>query len=197
MPAMPSITIIKEFTYRGAREEWSNTYNFSGPVPADNQAWLELGNAIWTAEKPSLIPDVKVVQYYGYVGGTVASVAQIDRRLEPEAARSGTAAVAAGDKLAGDQAVMLRALVGNSVKGKKVYIRKYFHGCPGGAGDADLVVGTVTNTLNTLGDKLLDGTLPGGRKWCSPSGRVAIQPSVSPFVTTRTLKRRGRRPLAP
>jgi hypothetical protein len=195
MPAMPSITIVKEFTYRGKQEEWSNTYSFSGPVPADNPAWLALGNAIWDQEKRVLDQTVKVVQYYGYTAGAVASVAQLDRRLEPTTGRTGLLVPGVGDKMAGDQAMTIRALVGNSVKGKKVYIRKFYHGSQESATDPDKLATAVLTTANDVALQLTNGTLPDGRKWCSPSGAVATQPAAQVFLTTRTLKRRGKRPL--
>jgi hypothetical protein len=194
MSATPSITIVKEFKYRGRDEEWSNSYHFSGATPGDNPSWKELGDAIWAKEKACLRGDVKVVQYYGYQAGTVASVAQIDRRGEPVNLRGGALSGVGGQLMSGDQAAMCRALVGNSVKGKKVYVRKFFHGGFISDADADKVSGAMVAALIALAEAMTDGTLPGGRKWVSPSGAQATQPSAPPFVTTRTLKRRGARP---
>jgi hypothetical protein len=190
----PKITIVKEFTYRGKPEEFSNSYYFTGPVPSDNPGWKALGDAIWAAERPCMHMQVKVVQYYGYLAGATQSVAQIDRRLEVIGTRSGSAAVTSGDKTSGDQAATMRALVGNSVKGKKVYVRKFFHGTGLDANDSDLVSGVILTALTACATALTDGSLPGGVKWCSPSGAQATQPSGQRFITVRTLKRRGRRP---
>jgi hypothetical protein len=33
MAAQASITIVKDFSYRGALEEWSSTYHFSNDAP--------------------------------------------------------------------------------------------------------------------------------------------------------------------
>jgi hypothetical protein len=195
MATTPSITIVKRFLYRGNIEEWSNSYHFSGGAPIDNPGWLALGTAIWNQEKRAIATSCKVVQYYGYLPGQVASVAQIDRRLEPEADRAGGLAVSGSEALAGDQVVMVRALVGNSVKGKKVYIRKYYHASAQSTVELDKVSGVLADTLTNIGLKLTDGTLPGGVKWCGPNGAVATQPQGSPWVTTRTLKRRSKRPL--
>jgi hypothetical protein len=41
-----------------------------------------------------------------------------------------------------------------------------------------------------------DGTFLAGRKICDKDGNVPIGAAVSPYVTTRTLKRRGKRKAA-
>ncbi len=191
---MPKITIVKTFKYRGRDEEWSNSYTFSGGMPADNPSWKALGDAIWDLERECVRPPVAVVQYYGYAAGAVPSVAQIDRRQEPIGPRSGNLSGQDGVAMSGDQAAQCRALVGNSVKGKKVYVRKYFHGGFVSLADTDKVSGPMLAGLTLLAQGMTNGTLPGGRKWCGPTGAQATQPTAPVFVTTRTLKRRGARP---
>jgi hypothetical protein len=62
------------------------------------------------------------------------------------------------------------------------------------ATDADKVDTTWITAANTFGAKMIDGTLPGGAKYCGPQGAVLSAPEASQWLTTRTLKRRGKRP---
>lgn len=190
----PKVTIVKRFTWRGTAEEWSNSYSFSGPVPADNTEWLTLCNAIADSEVNCYMSSHAVVTYYGYADGDQPSVFQYDFAALGQTPKPGKLTGASGEApVQGDGAAWVRCLVGQSSKGKNVYVRKYFHGV-WNSGDPDT---TGTRTVTNLGahaNLMISGNLPGGRKWCSPTGRAAIAPYVGRFITTRTLKRRGKRP---
>lgn len=196
MPDTPSITLVKRMNYRGAPEEWSNTYHFTGTTPTNDAGWQALGDAIYELERTVLRSDVVLVQIYGYEAGNEVSVAQIDRRTGTNALPAGTANVSGGFRLAGDQAIRLRARRdGNSSKGKKVYGQKYYHGSwANSSTTADEVPSSIITAMQNLGNHLLDGSLPGGCKWCAPQGQTYALPTPGPYVTTRTLKRRGKRP---
>lgn len=195
MPDTPSITLVKRFTYRGQPEEFSNTYHFTGTTPATDAAWKALGQAIFAGEGNLYRTSVKLAKIYGYNAGNEQSVYQQDYIGNGETEPQGLITNTAGTiLLPGDSAGWLRAKIGVSSKGKKVYIRKYYHGVfvPDTGGD-QLAVGWKQNAEN-LGTLLLGGTLPGGFKWCGPQGQTATNPVASTFATTRTLKRRGKRP---
>lgn len=194
MPDTPSITLIKRFTYRGQAEEWSNTYHFNGTTPANAAAWKTLADALKTQEATCLPPGHVYVRAYGYDAGNEHSVAQIDYVALGGALVEGSLITAGLTKLPGDAAVQLRAFVGQSSTGKKVYIRKYFHGAVVDPSAPDTVQANQKAALLAFGGKLLDGTLPGSFKWAGPQGADASLPQVPPWVTTRTLKRRGKRP---
>lgn len=198
MPNTPKITIVKRFTYRNAPEEFSNSYHFSGTVPSDAAGWKTLADAIITAERPTVIADIKFVRAYGYVAGTIASVAQIDYTQAPNTLLSGTKTITA-QIAPGDAAATVRWLTPDTnSRGKKIYLRKYFHGVEVQAGTSDAACDMVNPAQKalwlTFANKMIDGTLPGGFTYCGPQGAVASAPAVAQFVTTRTLKRRGKRP---
>lgn len=195
MPDTPSITLVKRMTYRTLPEEWSNTYHFSGTTPGTAAEWKTLGLAIHATEKTIYGSDVKLVEIYGYEAGNNISVAQIDMRTGAGALPPGTLSFSGVNALAGNDVVTCRALIGTGSTGKKVYIRKYFHGSaanstspPDGVAPAALTAMTAHLTA------LLGGGLPGGATWCGPQAQAATVPVAMPWVTTRTLKRRGKRP---
>jgi hypothetical protein len=195
MPDTPSITIIKRFTYRSQPEEFSNTYHFSGTTPANRAAWKALADAIIAAEKLTVTSDVKFTRAYGYEAGNELSVAQIDYAVAPDAPEvAGTMPVGAVSQ-AGDVAATIRWWTGDySTRGKKIYCRKYMHGVFSKLAPVDELDGSQRTAMTTFANKLIDGTLPGSFKYCGPQGAVLQAPTVSQWLTTRTLKRRGKRP---
>lgn len=196
MPDTPSIVIVKEFTYRGAAEEFSNKYHFSGTTPANAAAWKTLADAIIAAEKLAVQPTMRFVRAYGYEAGTEHSVAQIDYTVAPNTVVVGTQPFPSGIGVPGDIALTIRWETGvlNS-RGKKIYCRKYMHGALSEGTPFDKVYTGQATAYLTYANKLIDGTLPGSFKYCGPQGAVLSTPSVGNWLTTRTLKRRGKRPL--
>lgn len=197
MPDTASITIVKDFMYRGAFEEYSNKYHFEGTVPGTLTEWKALADAIIAAERPTTSNN-RFVRAYGYVAGSENSVAQIDYKLAPNTVLTGTLALGSGVSTPGDVAGTIRWYTGQSnSRGKKIYCRKYMHGVLSSASSGDTMYAAQQTALATFAAKLIDGTLPGGFKYCGPQGADLSAPEVSPWLTTRTLKRRGKRPPTP
>lgn len=191
MPDTPSITINKQINYRGKKEVTSNTYHFSGTTPASDAGWHTLALGIWAAEAPLMASTVQFVGYLGYEAGNEHAVS-IKNYLEDGTAPLAATGIADGTGTPGDVAAWVRwATPDRTSKGKRIYLRKYFHEV---AQTDDKPVAAWFTAANTYGTKMIDGTLPGGAKICGPQGAVASQPFASPFITTRTLKRRGKRP---
>lgn len=197
--AAPStyITVIKRFTYRGdASEEWSNSYALSGSTPADSGAWRTLFDALVLQEKTLYNAGVTVVAGYGYDGipekGDHA-IWSVDMTVSPNTPVAGTLS-GAGSVMSGDQAAWVRwGLDRFNPYGKRVYLRKYFHGGILIANGGDTLSATTTTNLTAFGAKLRDGSFAGARTIVDKDGNVPIGHAVSPFVTTRTLKRRSKR----
>jgi hypothetical protein len=195
---MHRLTLVKEFQYRGKPEEWSNSYHFTGVIPGTPAEWRALAVAVHASEKTCYLAASKLVTAYGYDGLTVASVYQGDFRTGTDALTPGTLVQGSNDRpMNGDQAGWLRGHIGVSSTGKKVYVRKYFHGGTVSNLSSDGLPPGLTNAYIAHGQVLKGGTLPGPSTWCAPdSGGVGLT-AASTFVTTRTLKRRGKRPTAP
>jgi hypothetical protein len=192
--AQPKVVIVKRFLYRGKEEEWSNSYSLTGgPVGGDYAGWKTLLDAIIASEKVCYRGSSAIVRGYGYADGALQSSQTIDYVAIGGTLVTGTQA-GTGAQAEGDQAITLRAATNKrTVKGKPIYIRKYFHGFIRES-SMDYVSTAIMAQLVTHGNKMLDGTLPGAVKWCAPDGSIANRPQASSFITTRTLKRRGRRP---
>lgn len=194
MGAHDAVTIIKDMDYRGAKEEWSNTYMLDGTTPTTPTEWKALYDAIIASEKTCYVPDVRVIRAYGYVAGTDNAVDSYDYLANNQTVAGTHVKQSTEPKWAGDQAGWLRMRAGTNVNGKPKYLRKYFHGGASQTSNSDAVTVALKNAYVGHGTLMTGGNLPGGMQWIAPGGTVGTLPAASPYVTTRTLKRRGRRP---
>lgn len=201
MATVTGLVSVKKFLYRGVAEEFSNDYWFSGTPPADNAAWKTLYDALVAQEKTCLIPGVTMVAGYGYDDNADSrhAVWSIDMTVSPNVPVPGTLPPQASDTgTPGDCAAWVRWKTERlNSKGKPIYLRKYFHGVlkDTGATTADNVNSAQKTALNAFGSKLRDGTFADARTLRSRlHADNLIQVGVSNYVTTRTLKRRGKRP---
>jgi len=201
MAAVVGVTLIKRMTYRGdASEEWSNQYHFSGSVPADNTAWKALYDALIVQEKTLYLSTCAVVRAYGYDSDADDAVA-VDSYdyLAAAATVAGTATTGTGTYPAGDQAAWIRWKTSRlNTKGKPIYLRKYYHGVPteeDSPTTSDTVAAGWITSAQAFGTKMFDGTFLDGRTIRSRlNAETILNRGVSTYITTRTLKRRGKRP---
>lgn len=208
MATQVGLTVVKRFTYRGdATEEYSNTYWLTGTVPADDTAWRALFDAMVVSEKQVYPSSVTVVRGYGYAdnqghfgprpAGTEVSPSVWTRDLVAAAATvAGTLAVTSEIRCPGDAAVWVRWKTSRLNKGKAIYLRKYFHPAyAASAGAFDQIANAQRDALLLHAAKMWDGTFISGRKiTAAGSTDVIVGANHSPYVTTRTLRRRGKRP---
>lgn len=197
------LVIIKRFPYRGnANEEYSNKYLLTGTTPANSSAWRTLFDAI-VAEEKKLYPSVvTVIGGYGYdsPADTAHAVWSVDLTVSPNSPVAGTY-TGGGIRAPGDSAAWVRWGLDrlSSPGGKRIYLRKYFHPAmidtvqnSGNGGDA--IMAAWVTAAAAFG-AFMDGTAGAlGRVVTDKLGTATIGHAVSPFVTTRTLKRRGKRP---
>ena len=191
------LTIVKRFSYRGdASEEWSNKYLLTGSTPADSAAWRALFDALVLEEKKLYRVQTSVVAGYGYNSAAedAHAVWNVDLDIAPNTPVPGTMAVA-GDRFSGDQACWVRwGLDRMNSKGKRVYLRKYFHDGTRDSVNIDNPAPGYVTALAAFGTKLRDGSFVGGRVITDHLGTAVVGSGVSSYMTTRTLKRRGKRP---
>lgn len=200
MASVVGLTVIKKMSYRGnANEEWSNDYHLTGSIPSDAAAWRTLFDALVAQEKTVYPSDVTVVAGYGYDSDDPAAHAvwSVDLTVSPDSPVAGTLNRSTGYPSPGDAAVWVRWKTSRlNSKGKPIYLRKYFHFAVNqGVGAADLPITVQTTALNAFGTKMMDGSFLDGRTIRSrANAETIINRGASPYITTRTLKRRGKRP---
>lgn len=194
--AEPGITSIKSMTYRGAVEEWGNTYHFDGDPPANPADWLTLASYLALLEKAVLPSEQSIVRFYCYEDTDDHSVLTIDADT-PFAPVTGTLTFSSPKAYApGDAAMWIRWKTARvNSNGNPIYLRKYYHGVilnsPGT--DGDTIYTTQKDALDTLAG-LLNSAVGDWPGLVGPDGVAPGADRSSTYATTRTLKRRGARP---
>lgn len=189
------VILTKRGTWRGNNEDWSNGYYLNGTAPTDRASWEALFKALWLQEEP-FHRGQRLVKAYGYADPNGNVTIGRDYIAVPDgtiAVSTGSALTTGGTVLSLEQASLMKARCGYTSKGKPRYVMKFFHGTK--VSDADTVAWVAPGAgLTALLAGWTNGSLPGSAKLCRPDGQVCETPTVSNFVTTRTLKRRGKRP---
>lgn len=196
-----ALTIIKRGYYRGdPTEEWSNKYRLTGTDPADDAAWRTLFDAFVAQEKTLYTAATNVVRGYGYTddADNADSVWGVDLTLAPNTIVPGTFSAASSRPLPGDAAVWIRWATNRKSRGKTIYLRKYFHDVlipsTGSNATADNVLPAWTTAAGAFGTLIGTGAGISGRKIRDKGGGTILSSQSSSYFTTRTLKRRGKRP---
>jgi len=199
--ALASLTLVKSFDYRGAAEEWSNTYFFTGDVPTSPASWKTLADAVIVDERKCYDSSTSVIRGIGHKAGDSVAVWGYDYLAEGEAV-PGTYDETGAIALSGDTASWVRwSTDALTSRGKPIYLRSYFHPAYSSAADGpDTVASTWILAGQALGDAWIAGYEDGDsvlHHRAGPHGVVGLTAVPSTYTTTRTLERRGRRPTTP
>jgi len=198
MAAGTGLSVVKRFTYRGdPTEEWGNTYWLTGAPPTTSQAWRDLFDNFVADERTCYADSSHVVRGLGYDDDTPGAHAVWTVDLEALGQEvPGNLTSASTVKYAGDQAGVLEWLTERkSSRGKWIYLRKYFHDGFLSPVDADRLAGETALAYEAFGEQLLNGSGSAGRMVRSQrQTETLVSTQHLQFVTTRTLKRRGKRP---
>jgi hypothetical protein len=190
------ITMIKVFTYRGdPLEEWSNSYHLSDH-PADRAGWASLAHGMGFLEQHCYTNASQIKRALCYDDSDNPVTFTLDGAIDGGFDYTGIASLTGGAPFAGDQAATVAWDTGlRGSTGKPIYLRKYFHGGVEAAGAPDSLQATYLAALEDFCDALLSTPIDGTIYFADKNGRVPDGPRrVDPWSTTRTLKRRGRRP---
>lgn len=196
--ALPSLTLVKSFTYRGETGElWSNTYFMDGALPSSPASWKTLADAVILKEKTLYASASSVVTAIGHEAGQSVAVWSYDYLAASEEV-PGTFTVP-GVPGQGDSASWLRWSTDQKTsKGKPIYLRSYYHPAyPPSGGPSDTVAPSWVTAAQAFGDEWIAGFADGDaveHHRAGPHGAVGLVALPSTFTTTRTLERRGRRP---
>jgi hypothetical protein len=140
-----------------------------------------------------------VIRGYGYDSDADDAIAvwSVDLTVAPNSPVAGTCSTSAAQILPGDDAVWARWKTSRlNSNGKPIYLRKYFHpALADQGGTADNVTTAQKAALVAFGTKLRDGSFAEARTITARGHTDVVTVSgASTYVTTRTLKRRGKRP---
>lgn len=195
-------TIVKQFTYRGdPTEEWSGTYHFTAPPPSTDTNWKIVADRLIANEVTCYPPSSKVVRVYGYNNDDpkATSVWSYDYEAAGETV-AGTLLVPANSyHVAGDQAaVMFCKTDRRNTRGKNIYLRKYFHDGYADLTTHDTLSANYKAALENWATALVTGAVPELGRWRARAADAgSLAEGADPYITTRTLHRRGKRPPTP
>jgi hypothetical protein len=191
-----SIVSVKSFTYRDQTgEEWSNRYHFQGDPPSTPSDWRDLCDDFAALEAAVLTTQSNIIRFLCYAADGDPTVYSYDLAAFGGVV-PGTWALGAGSQgwVSGDVAYLIRWNTGRlSTKGKPVYLFKYYHGGASSDSDRDKPPASLETAMGTFGNTVrsASGNWPG---LADKNGDEPVGYLAETYLTTRTLKRRGRRP---
>lgn len=166
-------------------------------VPASTAIWESLATAVVTQEIAGLTTDTQIERTTGHIPGTPpVLVWEFDWVPPGEGGLAGQWVPSAGDvQTPGDTAGWVRYGTTQKNKlGKPIYLRNYYHGVYWGL-NRDEWSPSQKGHFDTLGQMFVTGFNVQGTifRRAGPRGAVAQNHASSTWLTTRTLKRRGKR----
>lgn len=192
---LTKLTVVKRFTYRGDNsEEWSNSYVFKGVPPTTSAQWDSLRSTVVALELPILSDQTFVVRVIGHTSTDPGAIAayEFDYTV-PGPPPEGTFVGTGGVRMAGDQAAVVEWLTDKKTsKGKPIYLRKYFHGAFASPTVTDNLEAAWVTAATTYAAGFT-ATLPWGGLTNPGNTATVVSAKILPFVTTRTLEKRGKR----
>jgi hypothetical protein len=191
------ISITKDVTWRGTKEEFSNVYHYDIDFPPTATGWDDLINAIVVEEKKahsSAVTYLRARVNGPTDQGDIADVTQHLKDLSGAGTMSG-----AGTTMAPELTMYASIYMGRSARGYKTYLRKYYHTqklfssgtatdatavTPLGSADKNALI-TILNALKTVtvGASTNNLCKPNGQH--IPAGGTWV---VGDFVHTRQFR---------
>lgn len=195
MAPLTGVTMIKAFPYRDElEEEFSNTYHFRAAPPSTDADWMTLVNAVLAVEQTVFPPYVtfRRASCHATDNDSDPAVFSHDWTLTPPPPGGTFSANAADRPTAGDQAAFAWWKMDyKSTKGKPVYLRKFLHAAVcAPTGSVDLIAPDYAAAINSYAFEMND--THGGLRSQGRDGGAVIY-GHGPYITTRTLKRRGKK----
>lgn len=189
------LTLTKRFNYReNPLEEWGNTYHFLGQPPITTAEWDSLANQVWNLEKPAMDASIHLVRATGHSSSDPGAVAVYEHDYTtPGPPPAGSFVTASAQRAPGDAAAVIQWLTNiKSARGKPIYLRKYFHGPYIEATNPDLLDPGYLNAVGVYAQAFINTPIWGGLTNAKRTAAI-VSIVVQGEVTTRTLKRRGKR----
>jgi hypothetical protein len=193
--AAPGVVLYKVMPYRGAPEEWGNTYHFVGDAPSDPAGWRDLVDDLIALETPIINSICNIERAICYENTDDASVYSYDLSAFGGVVAGGFDAAGLGwHNQEGGTSYMERWNTGRrSSSGKDIYLRKYWHPAVAANATPDVLAADMVTRLNTFGAAVMaaSGSWPG---LAGPDGVAPIANHALTYTNYRDLRKGRRRP---
>lgn len=174
------VSIVKQVSFRGVNQEFSNVYYYEGPT-LDEAGATALAAAVKANEVQFHSTDVTFVRFSVWTAGGSPGTNQ----MISQGTLSGAGTQSLNSSMDRERAVLVQWPAGFDSRGHRVYLRKWFHSCGYCCGQS-WTPGNLQNTsaLSTAQKNAIvaaaagfDGVLAAGGSYdlCAKSGR---QPSL-------------------
>jgi hypothetical protein len=152
---------------------------------------------VWNLEKACFHSDTMLETSYGHIPGTPpVLVYERDETPPGEGGPVGSYIPTSADQpCPGDSAIWIRYLTTQkTILGKPIYLRNYYHGVYWQI-NVDSLATSQKTAFDALGTAWVAGITADGVTFrrAGPRGAVAQNHTTGQFITTRTLKHRGKR----
>lgn len=187
MATVPSLKVVKSFSFRGVTREWSNRYYVTGPTPANSTAWTTFSDAVVNAEKTPLKNTNTIVATFGYAAGSDVPV------FSKTYSTVGLTNIASSYPQQGEVCALIRySTAARTSKNHPLYLYNYYHGvyANNGVNPDDLNSAQVT-TFQAYANAWVAGFSDGTNLMvrCGPQGNVATAALCEPKLTHRDFPR--------
>jgi hypothetical protein len=185
-----SLVIIKQFTYRGSIQVWTNRYHFEGTLPPDPAHWTTFADAVIAAEKAPLADNVVIIGAAGYDSASATSTnPHGDKVWEKTYSVDGLLDGTGRVQVPGDCAAIVRYDTdARTSRNHPVYLFNYYHGVyrDSGGGPDNLASGQLS-AFNTYAAAWVAGFSDGAitHERCGPRGAVAVGHATKDKISHR------------
>lgn len=194
--AIVGVSITKSLSFRGAAQEFGNTYYYTTPLPVTQTVADGLVDAIVTKEKAIFSGSVSFLRGRCWTAGGTPSQNEMLVTKALSGTGSGAAAIAGQDR---ERAFLVRFRAGVDSRGNPVYLRKWWHLNVGSMGATNLTNSALENTatlptaIRTALENAADGfksitSLPQNFDLVSENGRqISGATQAHPYFEHRQL----------
>jgi len=137
------VSITKSCSFRGAAQEFSNTYYYEFGTAATATIGDQLIDLIVALEKPMHSPAITFVRARAWSAGGTAAENNTLATKNLSGAGTGPAELTTMDR---ERAFLVRFRAGSDSRGRPVYLRKWWHLMIGAVGGSSISVGQLANT---------------------------------------------------
>jgi hypothetical protein len=139
--ALFAVSSRKSVSFRGTQQPFSNVYYYQGTLPDATQAQAILSRIV-VLEKPFHSTDVAFLDGKVWSAGGSPTANQ----MIFQGVTLGTGTQTVDTAMDRERAVLHRVKCGTDVRGRPVYLRKWFHSCGSSAGVSFAGTGILQNT---------------------------------------------------